>query len=263
MKKITQNRKIKKIHQAYLRYGDIWGLLGQKKRDNYVTRTVSNNIALPAFKRILRRSKLTAHAKKRIWKNFRTRKKYTRVSAFQINTKSTQKRKRTSSRRGLLLKLRRQISLFYTGGKIRRKTFRRYGRIFPSSYKKKSYTEILESRLDVLLFRSNFVDSVYKARHFILNRKVHVHGYISVNVPGLILQNFQLFCLNDTYTRNLRLSLYTKLRKHTMINLPSYLFINFALLFAFKIEDPKSGISYPFSANYKNIKNFRGLFRFL
>jgi len=74
MKKIIQNRKIKKVHQTYLRYGDIWGLLGQKKRDNHVTTTVSNNIALPAFKRTLRRSKLPARAKKRIWKKFRTKK---------------------------------------------------------------------------------------------------------------------------------------------------------------------------------------------
>jgi len=124
MKKIIQNRKIKKVHQTYLRYGDIWGLLGQKKRDNHVTTTVSNNIALPAFKRTLRRSKLPARAKKRIWKKFRTKKKYTRPLAFQINTKSTQKRKRTSSRRGLCLNYVESIIILYWW-KDWRKTFRR------------------------------------------------------------------------------------------------------------------------------------------
>jgi ribosomal protein S4 len=218
----------------------------------------------------------TRKTSRRIWKNFKDASHRFKPFIYNTNTIPTRRRRRRSSRRGLLLKLRRKISLFYGGGRIRRKTFRRYGRMVgirrgekrflgtTYSYTHLTYTSIIESRLDVLLLRSNFVDSIYRARSYIFNHKCKVSGHARITHPAFLIKNFQFFGLKDHYTKKLRKSLLTRIKKHTVINIPSYLFVNFPLLVAFKIENPDIKlVSYPCVEQPNPLRNFRKLFQFL
>lgn len=262
-----RNRRCRKlVNKKYRRYGDIWGRLALKKRDNFITNLVYNY-----ERQTLNHKKKRLHpkSKRRIQKIFRAKNNnnYRPQFAFDIIDRVKLPRRRRLSRRGNLLKLRRQISLFYGGGRIRRKTFRRYGRMATKSHTTHTndpYGAVVESRLDVLLLRSNFVDSIYRARAYIFHRKCYVQGHRHPPHPGVILENFQKFGLRGQYLRRLRKSLYIRIKKHAVISLPSYLYISFSLLVAFKIEDPVSmKLSFPFSEQAGAVANFRKAFSLL
>jgi len=186
--------------------------------------------------------------------------------------------KKRLSARGGLLRARRQISLFYGGGRIRKKTFRRYGKMITErsnsnkkilfAYQKPNadtYTALIESRLDVLLLRANFVNSIYSARIYVINNKswVQTKGN-SIRYPGYLIDVFQPFGLIGYYTRKLRKNLFTRVRKKTILCLPSYLYINFPLLIAFKTENPRTPtLSYPFSETIGAVAIFRKSFQLL
>lgn len=119
-------------------------------------------------------------------------------------------------------------------------------------------------QIDVLLLRSQFVDSVYKARQYIFHRKCKVQGCKRIAHPAVIIRKFQLFGLNDRYTKKLRKSFYTRIKKHAIIGFPSYLFVNFALLIAFKMEEPDAmKLSFPFAETPGSLANFRHAYQLL
>jgi len=246
-----KNRRCSKtIHKKYRTYkNDIWARLAVKQRDNFITNLICSYAQIGLRKRS---RKLLPKSRKAVLKKFKTTTPLSRTRfAYQINTKASQKRRRTFSRRGALLKMRRQISLFYGGGRIRQKTFRRYGRM-PVEKKREilthlnkyeyhsynTYASIVESRLDVLLFRSNFVDTIYQARQYIFHRKCKVQGHTRITHPAFLVKNFQSFHLCGNYAKRLRKSLLTRIKQHNVVCIPSYLHVNFSLLLAFKIEDP-------------------------
>lgn len=270
-----KNRRARKLkNKIYRRYGDIWGRLALKKRDNFITNLVYNfeSQTISYKKRHLPKKK-----QKKLKTQFTPKNKQKMIFAFQTNIKKKSIRRRPNSRRGKLLKLRRKISLYYGGGRIRKKTFRRYGKNIKQrqkltldiynnyqDYNPYTYGAIIESRLDVLLLRANFVDSIYRARAYIFNSKCRVQGQKYVNHPGFLVRNYQIFGLIDKYTKKLRHSLFIRIKKHAILSLPSYLQINFALLIAFKIEDPyPNAISYPFAEQRGTGANFRKAFSFL
>ena len=66
------------------------------------------------------------------------------------------------------------------------------------------------------------------------------------------------------FIRKLRKTLLIRMRKHTILFFPGYLYINFPLLLAFKMEHPTTEqISYPFSENKGAIGVFRKSFQLL
>jgi ribosomal protein S4 len=270
-----RNKRCRKlVNKKYRRYGDIWGRLALKKRDNFITNLV---YGLESRSFGYRRRRLPYKIKWKVKKMFRTKIKRKPSFAFEINITTKPPRKRRLSRRGNLLKLRRQISLYYGGGRIRQKTFRRYGRMASERSKETiekegiysyhpydSYGAIVESRLDVLLLRSNFVNSIYQARAYVQNHKVYIQGQKYTPHPATLIKNFQQFGLRGNYTLALKKSLLTRIKKHAVLCLPSYLCINFSLLVAFKIEDPiTNAISYPFAEQRGTAAMFRKAFAFL
>jgi len=272
---MLNRRCTKNLHKKYRRYScDIWGRLAIKKKNDFITKFVYQ-AALNELRKRLRR--YTQKARKTIWKQIKGQKRRFKRFKSKLKPQTTQKRKRTLSGTGVLLKLRRKISLYYGGGRIRGKTFRRYGRMTTMKKKtflnplthfegirKKTYTSIIESRLDVLLLRSNFVDSVYKARSYVFNQRCKIQGQTGIKHPAFLIKNFQLFGLKNNYTKKLRKSLFTRIRKHAVVCIPSYLFVNFSLLVAFKIEDPIAmSLSYPFADKPGTLANFRKMFQLL
>lgn len=273
------NKKTKKfvgklLHRKYRRYGDIWGRLALKQRHNFITNLVYN-LESQVFGR--RKKKLPYKIKRQIGKKFYKKGKRRESFAFQIQSTVKQPRRKRLSRRGNLLKLRRQISLYYGGGKIRKNTFRRYGRKGADKYFKKlgalndnqthvsyNFGSTFESRIDVLLLRANFVDSIYTARVFVLYHKAFISGYHGLNNPAVFVPCYVPFGIRGLYHIKLRKIWLTRIKKHAILSLPSYLFINLSLLLAFKIEEPVTAkISFPFSEQAGAGAVFRKIFSYM
>ncbi len=86
----------------------------------------------------------------------------------------------------------------------------------------------------------------------------------SIRYSGYIINIFQPFGLIGNYTKKLRKNLFTRVRKHTILCLPYYLYINFPLLIAFKMENPLTqNLSFPFSENKGAVAVFRKSFQLL
>ena len=276
MKSITCNKKSKKtIHKKYRRLGDIWGRLAIKKRDNFITNLVYEHTSRTFYTQ-LKKQPFTTQKKYR--KNFRPKKNIKKIFAFQAHIKTKQRRKKRFSARGNLLLTRRTLSMFYGGGRIRQKTFRRLAKkineysVFKkdknSTYQLNAYTNYtskLESRLDVLLLRASFVDSIFVARHYVRDHKTWVQNKGNkIRYPGYLISNFQCFGLANSYLISLRRNLLNKTKKSTILVLPKHLFINFPLLLAFKTETPHHlYISYPFHTNIGTVASFRKAYQLL
>ena len=99
---------------------------------------------------------------------------------------------------------------------------------------------LLESRLDILLFRLNFVKTPREAREYIKCKKVKINDKI-VNTL-----NYQIY-INDiiTFDKNLSITFYENLlnnleKKKILFNYPRYLEINYNLMKCIFISYPKS-----------------------
>ena len=280
----ARNRRCKKlINKKYRKYGDIWGRLAIKKRHNFITTLVYKyerstfhqrlKAASKKKKRRIYRYVIPRSKKSRTYKRNHKKTPKKRRFAFEIISKEKRLYRKRHSRRGNLLKLRRQISLYYGGGRIRKKTFRRYGYMShehtnPQNYlhnkRHRTYGSILESRLDVLLLRSNFVDSIYKSRMLIMHHKSFVQGHDKIDHPGILVENFQRFGIRGHYTKVLRNIFYIKNQKHGIIHFPPHLYINFPMLIAFKLEDPITHrITFPFSEQAGSLAVFRKAYTLL
>ena len=283
MKHFTRpNRRCRKMRFKIMRRfcSDTWGRLAIKRRRNRITKLISS-YAKSNITREMRLQHMTKTARKALWKNLyhttNNRKKKAKKKnlfipkmpyLFEINDRPPLKRPRRSSYRGLVLKQRKQIALFITAGKVRAKTWRRYSEMASGfienvknkKIKKLTYGGIVESRIDVLLVRANFVDSIFKARQMILNRKaiVGLNRQRVIN-PGFTLKIYQPFSLIVGFMKKLRKNLYLRIKKNRIINFPSYLYINFRLLYAFKICDPMASLTkYPFGGS---LATFRQSYR--
>jgi len=119
----------------------------------------------------------------------------------------------------------------------------------------------MESRLDVLIFRSNFVESIYKARNYIFHRKCKVEGQAIVNHPGFIVKNYQTYSFNENYAKILKKNLLDRVKNHCIICIPAYLYVNFSCMLAFKMFHPTNRmVTFPFSNKPSALTLFRQSF---
>ena len=91
----------------------------------------------------------------------------------------------------------------------------------------RSFIYLLESRLDVILYRANFFSSIMAARQYINHKKVFVNGILA-NKPS------QRLFLNDIINISDPLLVYNQLQqrlinKKLLINYPVYLEVNYRL----------------------------------
>lgn len=147
-----------------------------------------------------------------------------------------------------LLKLRR----FY--GNLSRKKFRSLflHSFLNSNFLGKSFICLLESRLDILLYRAGFFKSVFSSRQYILHKGIDVNG-VSIYKPNYTIQLLDLVSVKQpaffyNYIKN-----QLKVDK-LFTNFPSYLEVNYRLgiLTMYKIPVVKE-VPFPFFLNYKHI----------
>lgn len=161
------------------------------------------------------------------------------------------KRKKRTMKKDIylsLLKLRR----FY--GNIGKRKFKLLFRqhTLHSNALGRSFAYFLESRLDVILYRSNLFNSIFAARQAINHQKIYVNGLV-VNKPS-----FKIF-INDIITISEIVNLYTKLiqkldNNKILINYPNYLEVDYQLGIISLIKMPKiTDIPFPCFMNLKNL----------
>lgn len=174
---------------------------------------------------------------------FLVRKKEKFVYKVVTDEQEFKKKKRTIKINEYLsmLKLRR----FY--GNLRKRNFKR---IFKEkglndNYLGRSFAYFLESRLDVILYRSNFFTSIYEARQYINHKKILVNGIVETK-PGIKLY------INDVISilnyKNFYVNLKKRLTEKKLLgNYPLYLEVNYKLGLVILIKIPEiKEVPYPF-----------------
>jgi small subunit ribosomal protein S4 len=116
----------------------------------------------------------------------------------------------------------------------------------------RSFIYLLESRLDVILYRANFFSSIMAARQYINHKKVFVNGILA-NKPS------QRLFLNDIINISDPLLVYNQLQqrlinKKLLINYPVYLEVNYRLGSIILTKMPLNDeVPYPFFININSI----------
>jgi ribosomal protein S4 len=147
-----------------------------------------------------------------------------------------------------LLKIRR----FY--GNLSKKEFKK---VFKesnliSSFLGKSFICLLETRLDVILYRCNFFNSIFAARKYILHKGLYVNGLL-FKKPNykLKLNNFIFLQTPDLFYNKIKKKLKNKKIFGTY---PKYLEVNYKLGAITLIKIPKvTEVPFPFFVNFKHI----------
>jgi small subunit ribosomal protein S4 len=147
-----------------------------------------------------------------------------------------------------MLKLRR----FY--GNIGKKKFKRLFKqnSLHTNALGRSFAYFLESRLDTILYRSNFFHSIFAARQAINHKRIYINGKI-VTKPS-----FMLF-INDIITISQISDFYKHLKQKLqnskiLTNYPSYLEINYKLGTIVLLKMPTNKeVPFPFFINLDNM----------
>jgi ribosomal protein S4 len=146
------------------------------------------------------------------------------------------------------LKLRR----FY--GNISKKKIKKIFResFLNSNFLGKSFICLLESRLDVLLYRANFFKSIFSSRQYIFHQGIYVNG-VMLYKPNYKVKVDSFIFIKDI--DNFYKIMKSKLRNKKIFGTyPAYLEINYKLgcISLYKIPEVKE-VPFPFFLNYKHI----------
>lgn len=241
---------------------DIWGVLAVKQL--YSSRIISSNNKIKIIKTIKNGSSIFNFLYESYQNSFQHKKllRYHKNRFFLIKRrprflykivskeKEFKRKKRTLKTKHYLnmLKLRR----FY--GNLSKKKIKQLftESSLNSNFLGKSFICLLETRLDVILYRANFFHSIFAARQFILHKGIYINGLI-INKPNykIKIYNFIFIKNSDFFYKKLK----ERLKKRKIfVNFPSYIEVNYKLgaLSLFKIPLVKE-VPFPFFVNYKHI----------
>ena len=121
-----------------------------------------------------------------------------------------------------------------------------------SNFLGKSFICLLETRLDVILYRAKFFKSIFSARQYIHHKGIYIDG-ILVFKPNYKVKLFTIISIKNA--RSLYINMRNKfLQKKFFSNYPSYLEVNYKLGFIVLYKIPRvSEVPFPFFLNYKHI----------
>lgn len=175
------------------------------------------------------------------------------------SVKNEKRKKKKSSLYGKLLGVKQSFKFFYCN--LQEKSFKR---ILKQSVESPlttldRFVSFLESRLDVVLFRSCFVSSMFESRQLISHGNVRVNGKVVRNPGSNLIQldiieiDVNLF-QNESRIQNIS----NDLRKNfSSRSLPSYLEVDYKTLTIVFLWDPNyKSTYYPINANYSIIQRF-------
>jgi small subunit ribosomal protein S4 len=175
------------------------------------------------------------------------------------SVKNERRKKKKPSLYGKLLGVKQSFRFFYCN--LQEKSFKR---LLKQSVESPlttldRFVSFLESRLDVVLFRSCFVSSMYKSRQLINHGNVSVNGKLVRN-PGTNLAPLDLIEIDENLFKNESKiqSMSNDLKKNFSSRfLPSYLEVDYKTLTIIFLWDPNyKSTHYPIKGNYSIIQRF-------
>jgi len=217
---------------------DIWGVLATKDKPSQVL-----NFVYEAYQNNFKYKKLLKSTKKSF---FLVRKKGKFLYKVFTGEKEFKRKKRTLKINNYLnlLKLRR----FY-GNLGKRKFWKSFHNLgLTPNIASRVFGYFLESRLDVILYRSNMFSSIFSARQYINHKKVFVNG-IMINKPGFRIKIDDIVSVSDPqfFYNDLKTRL---LNNQVLGNFPSYLNVNYKLGLIKLIRIPlNKDVPFPFFMN--------------
>lgn len=217
---------------------DIWGVLATKNKPTQVL-----NFVYEAYQNNFKYKKLLKSTKKSF---FLVRKKGKFLYKVFTGEKEFKRKKRTLKINNYLnlLKLRR----FY-GNIGKRKFWRSFHNLgLTPNIASKGFGYFLESRLDVILYRSNLFSSIFSSRQYIVHKKVFVNGVL-VNKPSFRVKIDDIVSVSNPefFYNDLKLRL---LNNQVLGNFPSYLNVNYKLGLVKLIRIPSNkDVPFPFFMN--------------
>lgn len=167
-----------------------------------------------------------------------------------------QVKRKTTSLFSLKTQYYKKLSLFY-GFTNPRQFFLVYKRFLVNTKNNFfSLFSLLESRLQIALFRLNFVPNVYFAKQIILHKNIYVNNRVVGNINYIPKYN-EIISFNKKYFKLFYFNLYRLLRKRSIfLNFPRYYDVDYKLLTAVLIKLPKiSDLSLPFSSTSRYLIN--------
>ena len=178
---------------------------------------------------------------------------------FLRSVKADKKRKKKLSLYGKLLGVKQSFRFFYCN--LQEKSFKR---ILKKSVNSPlttldRFVSFLQSRLDVVLFRSCFVSSMYNARQLINHGIVQINGKVVRN-PGTVLNQLDIIEMDENLLKHE--TKIDKIRNEVKKNFssrsfPPYLEIDYKTLSIVFLWDPNyKNVYYPIKANYHMIQRF-------
>lgn len=223
---------------------DIWGVLAVTDKPsnvlNYVYEAYQNNFK---YKKLLQNNTKAF---------FLVRKKGKFLYKVVTDDKEFKRRKRTLKINNYLNLL--KLRCFY--GNLGARKFRRSFKSMSISTNEvtHSFAYFLESRLDVVLYRSNLFSTIYAARQYITHKKVYVNGKI-VTKPGYRLRVDDVVTVSNP--KLLYLKLKNRLRKDLVLgNYPAYLEVNYKLGAVILCKMPQNNeVPFPFFMDIDTITN--------
>lgn len=223
---------------------DIWGVLAVKDKPSNVL-----NYIYEAYQNNFRYKKLLKDNKKAF---FLVKKKGKFLYKVVTDDKEFRRRKRTLKINNYLNLL--KLRCFY--GNLGARKFRRSFKLLSMSTNavNRSFAYFLESRLDVVLYRSNLFSSIYAARQYISHKKVYVNGRV-VTKPGYRLKVHDIAVVSNP--KVLYYQLKERLQKDLVLgNYPSYLEVNYKLGAVILSKLPENNeVPYPFFMDIETITN--------
>ena len=166
------------------------------------------------------------------------------------------KRKKRRNIKTDLYFMRKKLKKFYEFKTLKKFMFLLYSNKYSNKYLGYSYTYLLEARLEMILYRSNFFISILEARQAIIHKHVLVNGKI-INKAHYLVNIGDIIMLKN-YKQNLikyKILANKLTAKQILINYPSYLEVNYKLFSIILIKNPVSNeISFPFLLNLDLMK---------
>jgi hypothetical protein len=245
-------------YKKYKKLGsDLWGRIAFVNKKNDFT-THMKNMAEQDIKNRIRF--LSKQKKRRIQKRFRLRRK-AQLFQYTVLEKPKRVRRNRITARSKLRVLRKKIKAFYYL-RLTQKSIRKLvgHRKFRRSNSKNVTSSFLETRFDVMLYRLNFISSIYEGRRIIKTKKAFVlgpstktsnHKFFSTSTMRKAYHQIPIFYF---ITLNYKLALHRKIYLKNIIYAwkliaypPSYLLASYKTMIGLRLNNPKvQKIRYPF-----------------
>lgn len=225
---------------------DLWGHIALSAKNTKSLTYLYNSFKANPLKRNLAKKKLSKMRKK----NFRNL--YKKKFLYEINTKDKEFKKNIRRFRSKEYFNLFKLSVFY--GNIKTKSFKPFLHTTAKNQRiwAGSTPFLLESRLDILLYRTNLFKSIFFVKQFVKHQGVLVNG-LCLHETNYQVRVGDIVVLPGNIYKEFYKKFYNNLKGNKiLINTPNYLEINYQIG-AFTIVKLPRGeeVSYPFSVNAK------------